>query len=108
MQPVAPVVIVDRGGIDLSVWNTVARAERHVEVIDVKNQEFEVFDSEGRLMEFQVEKGRIKLKLLEEQPEHANQLRAALIAFLKAVNRSNMQPLDDLDLNSLINLCRNS
>jgi len=105
MQPAVPVVVVDRGGLDLSILDTVADAELHVEAIDVKNQEYDVFDSGGRLMQFQVEKGVVKLKLVEEKSEHAKQLRHALIAYLKAINSTRL--LDDWDLNSLISLCRN-
>ncbi len=97
MSPIKiPVVIVVRGGNDLSIHASIEEAESHLEAIDVTNNEFIVYDSEGRMLTldvvrdkvpilcgiFKVKVERVRIREAEEEPTHLDELRSALIRFL--------------------------
>ena len=59
MSPIkTPVVIVDRRGTDLSIHASIEDAQLHLEAIDVKNNEYAAYDSEGRLLGLDVVRTR--------------------------------------------------
>jgi hypothetical protein len=88
-------IIVDARG-DLSFYNSVAEMLKALEAIDVTNQEYLVYDAEGRRIQLGVARKRVFFGLLEgpdvviveseePTPTHAPQLRACISDFLTRV-----------------------
>jgi hypothetical protein len=94
-----PIVIVDRRGNDINIHASIEDAQLHLEAIDVKNNEYTAYDSEGRLLAldvvidktsilfgfFQTSVERVRIRQAEDDPFHADELRTALFRFLKAL-----------------------
>jgi hypothetical protein len=111
-RAVKPPIVVSEGG-DISVFDSVESAEGYLEVPDVENAEFELFDSEGVVLHARVEStttrilGVLEKKIVkiftpldgEENPER---LRQMLTAFLAASGRG----LNSDKLSDLINYAR--
>lgn len=80
MKP--PIVINESRALDepgdLSIWPNPKAAEEYVEPIDVQNQEFFVFDSEGKLLRFETDGERCWLVEAEPTPTHQAVLRKIL------------------------------
>jgi hypothetical protein len=87
-----PPIIVDAKG-DLLVFDSVETMLTYLEAIDVRNQEYTAYDSEGRLLQLGVAKTRVFFGLLEGHevvsleseeatPSHASELRACVSDFL--------------------------
>jgi hypothetical protein len=106
-RAVKPPIVVSESG-DISVFDSVESAEGYLEVPDVENAEFELFDSEGVVLHARVESattrilGVLEKKIVkiftplygEENPERLRQL---LTAFLAASGRGrNSDKLSDL------------
>lgn len=49
-MPINPPVIADNHG-DLLIFESVSKAEAYIEAIDVLNNEYVLYDSEGRLLD---------------------------------------------------------
>lgn len=108
MRP--PFILVDKTG-DVTVFDTAQELEQYVEPVDVLQDEFTAYDSEGRLLSLQVThvtQGRfLKVRLpvvrvseAEHDPSHCDDLRRALLAFLQQLGydetASAPEPLSDL------------
>ena len=90
-----PIVLNEHG--DLSFFESTEDAVRHVEPIDVQNGEYTTYDSEGRLLQwavrqehrpaflglFQWTHTRCVLTAAEEIPQHPQDLRDLLMAWLQ-------------------------
>lgn len=59
LEIVPPVIVDERG--DVQPYPSVASAIRAVETVDVSNEEYAFYDSTGRVLEAQVQKGKISL-----------------------------------------------
>jgi hypothetical protein len=96
-----PIFVVAADG--LLAFESPTRAEGWVESIDVEDGEYlDVFDSEGRLLAFEVERPTVRHKSLglesveltpvrlvekESQPTHAENLKSALLGALARVGQ---------------------
>lgn len=84
-----PIYIIDHG--DVSVYEKVSDACFNLEAIDIVNQEYEGYDSEGRLLRLSVNNPKLDLwgreisiiiEPAEEVPSHVDQVRKMLIEYL--------------------------
>jgi hypothetical protein len=87
-----PPIIANNLG-DVLIFESITKAERYIEPIDVKNGAYVIYDSEGRLLEASVVKKkimgeRVVLKDREQAPEHQAELRDLLIEFLSTLGES--------------------
>ena len=108
---VAPVIVDDNGDVDF--FASVEDAELYLEPWAVE-EEFTAYDSEGRLLELRVERrespfffglsktvvDHVVIEAVEDQPNHAPQLRATLLTFLERVgislDNSHVLPIREL------------
>src|SRR5918999_6355952 len=109
---IAPVIVDDHGDVDF--FASVEDAELYLEPWAVE-EGFTAYDSEGRLLELRVE-GRespvlfglwktvvddVVIEAVEDQPNHAPQLRATLLTFLESTGIS-LENSDELPLRELV------
>jgi hypothetical protein len=92
-----PIVIVDRNGVDLSVYDSVVDATRHLEADDVTQGAYDGYDADGRLLALAVayqddQQGAapprvnlVQIDVAESKPSHQAELRSALIRYLTAL-----------------------
>lgn len=95
----APIIIENSG--DLLIFESADKAERYIEPIDVQNQEYMGYDSEGRLLLFYIQHpNKVFIQTAESEPLHQNELRNVLIDFLERIGVSSEEikylPLSDL------------
>lgn len=108
---VAPVIVDDNGDVDF--FASIEDAELYLEPWAVE-EEFTAYDSEGRLLELRVERrespfffglsktvvDHVVIEAVEDQPNHAPQLRATLLTFLERVgislDNSHVLPIREL------------
>jgi hypothetical protein len=108
---IAPVIIDDQG--DLDFFASVEDAELYLEPWAVE-EGFTLYDSEGRLLELRVERrespvlfglirskvDHVRIEAVEDEPNHALQLRATLLTFLErsglSLDNSDVLPLGEL------------
>lgn len=100
---VTPVIVDERG--DVLFFESVERAEGKLEAIDVRNEEYVAYDSEGRLLKLAIESSEtstffglgtnvldyVVVEGAEDRPNHAPQLRAVLVRFF---GRAGFQPTE--------------
>lgn len=84
--------VFDRNGDDVGVYSSLGDAEKHLEAIDVRNNEYEAFDAEGRLLRLTVENEAVRITPAENEPGHAAELRDKLEVFLKATKVPDVTP----------------
>lgn len=91
-----PPIIIDENG-DLGFFKSITDAERYMEPIDVRNQEYVAYDSEGRRLDLRVEeevvtewlglkkttRGRVRIVQAEERATHTEELKNMLRVFLE-------------------------
>jgi hypothetical protein len=83
-QMIAPIIIYNFG--DVLIFETVEKAERYIEPIDIDNNEYIAYDSEGRLLRLIVRsRNRVHIEATEAEPNHADEVRKILIDFLAYV-----------------------
>lgn len=107
-----PPIIIDENGA-LTFFKSLTDAERYLEPIDVRNQEYIAYDSEGRRLELRVEeeevgagllgfgktrRERVRIAQAEEVPAHAEELKKTLRASLQklGVSLESLHSLYDL------------
>lgn len=107
---------MDKGGYDLRIHSSVEDLEIQLEAIDVKNDEYEAYDAEGRLLTLGVIKketpiffGLFKSNIehvivesVEHNPGHEKELRDALIKFLQEEHGIARELLHNLSTDKLI------
>jgi hypothetical protein len=89
-----PFVLLESG--DVTIFNDVEQIEAHLEPIDVKNDEYHLYDSTGQILEIKVVESRLpgplgivgfsrQRVIVSESTEPVNEpiLRAALVKFLE-------------------------
>jgi hypothetical protein len=86
---------------DVYFYSTKERAENAMEAIDVENNEYRGFDSEGRLLRIYPSGSIGRIELAEEQPHHTAELRELLQRYLSLLKG----PVDTGDLRSLLERC---
>jgi hypothetical protein len=78
-----PIIVVESG--DILFFTSLIIAERYLEPIDVRNNEYTAYDSEGRLLCLIPCENTVKIELAEEKPTHADKLKEALLDFFTEV-----------------------
>jgi hypothetical protein len=78
-----PIVVVEPG--DILFFRSLSIAERYLEPIDIRNNEYVAYDSEGRLLLLVLCEHTVKIELEEEEPTHADKLKEAVLAFFTEV-----------------------
>jgi hypothetical protein len=104
--PKPPIIVVDRGGLDLAIFDSVEAAETHLEATDVQKGEYEAFDASGSALRLLASGNRVSIKLDEASRPSVGELRNALRAYLTAVGVSLLDSDSANNLSSLIKLCR--
>jgi|CXWL01.1.fsa_nt_gi hypothetical protein len=99
MKP--PIIISENGS--LIFFRSLAEAERYLEPIDVRNQEYVAYDSEGRRLDLRVEKEvfaigllrlrqiareRVRIDQAQEDSAHPEELKNILQDILKKIGIS--------------------
>jgi hypothetical protein len=86
MQPSSPIFVIE--GLDIHVYNSIDETLRALEPIDVRNNEYSVYDRDGRRLELRVARTRfwghekVVLDNVETEPTHAAELGNQLASFL--------------------------
>jgi hypothetical protein len=85
MKP--PIIIYEHG--DIAFFETVQDVDRGLEAIDVTNDDYIAYDSEGRLLQLSVKHQTsydiVVLSSSEMQPTHASELKRVLVDFFARV-----------------------
>ena len=81
MSSIKPPIVIDESS-DIDVFDSVAHAESYLEPIDVKNNLFVAYDSEGKLLRPLPTSPTITIDSAESEPNHLNELREVLIKFI--------------------------
>ncbi len=117
MQCVPPIIVVEQGG-DIEIFQTIREAETYLEPIDVENNEYVIYDSEGRLLtaivvtEHQCLFGLpfikipvkvVRIRCYESEPRYKENLRCVLIEFAERL-RMNVNTIKSLPLKDLIEI----
>ncbi len=87
---VKPPIIVNEHGdapthryVDLTAYESVREVEGYVEAYDVLNDEYTVYDSDGRLLQATVPGGKVtdpvRILCVDFEPRHAAELRSLLV-----------------------------
>jgi len=111
MKP--PFIVID--GLDVSIFKTKEAMENKLEAIDVNSNLYEVFDSEGRSIvlesynkstsgERDYSKGEIELvriKSVEEAPEHEFNLKLKLLDYLNACQPTHSREIATFNINQI-------
>jgi hypothetical protein len=99
---------------DVRFFESLQEAENYVEAIDVVNNEYVGYDSEGRILSLAVKPGstgilgqlgirrnRVAITIDEQRPSHADELRTLLVSFLRRVGVA-QQWLNSASLDELV------
>jgi hypothetical protein len=82
-----PIIVNEKG--DVSLYETVEDAEVALEPIDIENEEYAIFDSEGLVMVPRVANDQIHVELSDSSPRQVEpeQLQTALRRFLSQLDQ---------------------
>ena len=105
-RPKPPIIVVDKEGVDLAVYESVEAAERHLEAIDVQKNEYKAYDATGSPLQLTAIGTRVSLKLDECCRSSPSELSNSLRAFLSSVGTPVTDSDSASDLSKLIELCR--
>ena len=95
-----PPVIVDENG-SVNVFDSIEAAERYLEPIDVENDEYIAYDSEGRLLKLIPVHPGIRIESAENEPNHKPELHRVLVEFLSHIEGDGDE-LRDTTLSDLV------
>lgn len=84
--PVPPIFIVE--GYDVGIFACLHDAQRQLEPLDVKNQEYIAYDATGRLLRLETDGKRVIASLAETHPTRTQELETILRTFLRTKNHS--------------------
>ncbi len=109
-----PIIVIEGG--DITFFRTIHDAENHLEAIDIIDQIYEIFDSDGKVLRQSVAKKSVKYFFGkrtvdvdvvhigdsdERNPEKLKNLLRKFLRVLKDLDVANVN-IDDLDLSALI------
>lgn len=77
--------VIDRSG-DVTFFETVTKAERHLEAIDVENEEYFAFDSQGHLLKLSVVRDGVAITDKTPFENCRNILKKVMIDYLLRTN----------------------
>ena len=99
-----PPIIVDEHG-DVQVFESSAHAEIALEAVDVRNDEYTVYDSRGRLLTISaIDKGdTVRITSGNQSLCHRGELKKVLSSFLKRTGDSH--EVESMTLKQLIDRC---
>lgn len=103
IAPVPPIFVIEWPD-DVDPYPSVEEAALSLEPWWVEQNEGAAFDSEGRLLNLEIDKFNVRISLGEEFPGHASDLKSILISFLNAVG----EPIEENEMSSLpylVKLC---
>lgn len=106
-----PIIVVEHG--DVTIFESVVKAQLGLEPIDVRNGEYVAYDRDGRLLRLTVMRKEkpsffgkeksieaVEISYVEEEGDYASDLRKALINLFKRTEVYDQEdeslPLDDL------------
>ena len=108
-----PIIISESGAID--VFRSLHEAENYIEPIDVKNNEYVIYDASGRLLAANVVEQKKKrssiiagtseqvvISRTEEVPAHAEDVKRLLSEFLAQSEKNEQSVYDELNLKQLV------
>lgn len=95
--------IVAAEGMDIKLYESLGDAELDLEVVDVEDGVFTLFDAEGRKLRALAMGSRVIIKAEEDTPGHKSELEDLLRAFLLSIGRATA-PSEDLG--TLLDRCR--
>lgn len=98
-----PVFVIEAN--DVSVHSSLEDAALQLEPIDVKDNLYAAYDSEGRLLHLEPEGHRVKISLVEEVPRHGHELEEALRRYLTAIGKPEGRD-PQCDLPCLVEVCK--
>ena len=82
---IPPIFIVE--DLDVGVYASIHDVERHLEPIDIRNQEYVAYDAVGKLLRLGINGNRVTVLPAEHKPSHASKLKKTLCDFLKAIKK---------------------
>ena len=99
-----PIIVSESGSVD--IFDTRTKAESYLEPIDVKNSEYDIYNSLGMVLEARVvidSRGIERVVLIDSQPVtfEESDLKSLLTHFLKILNYSEKE-LNEFDLPELV------
>jgi hypothetical protein len=104
---VRPPIVADNKG-DVLVFDSVDKAERYLEPIDIRNGEYVIYDRDGRRINGTViEDGsveRVKLEPMSEPGNGRGELYRVLTEFLKRVSGAGDTDIEPRSLDELIEM----
>jgi hypothetical protein len=95
-----PIVVLESG--DVLFFRSLSRAEQYLEPIDVRNDEYIAYDSEGRLLRLIPHDHTVRVELAEEESTHANELKDALVNFFAEIDYATEDWLSKASLRELV------
>lgn len=96
-----PVYLIE--GKDIIIYSSVSDLQGHLEPIDIRDNNYSCYDSEGRLLKLETDGRYIKLLVTEEEPKHTDKLEASLREYLIGMKESTAEEMN-CDLPCLVNL----
>ena len=95
-------LVFDENG-DVSLYWSLGDAQKNIEAIDVKNNEYAAYDAAGRMLLLKaVDDLPIDITLAEDEPRHRQELVGALRRYVGA--RQRRGTLDTLSLEELLHV----
>lgn len=117
MQCIPPIIVIEQGG-DIEIFQTVRDAEMYLEPLDVENNEYVIYDSEGRLLTatlvtehqclfrlpfIKIPVKFVRIQCYEPEPKYKERLHCALIEFAERLGM-NVNTIKSLPLKDLIEI----
>ncbi len=78
-----PIIIAERGGVDVSIYDSLEQAIFQIEPIDVQHDEYEVFDADGREIRLKTEGNQISVDCISEIHNRGGDLKQSYKPILK-------------------------
>ena len=101
-----PFIVVDKGGADLSIYDSTEAVEKHLEAIDVRHNEYVAYDANGRRLQLEAKGKFVSLTAGDDESSHAGELAGLLKHFLKSAGQLVPRGQSADELRELIDACR--
>ena len=113
-----PIIVAE--GLDIRFYNSISDAELDLEALDIREEVYTAYDSEGKLLSFEIVEDTkkiffgfmetqielVKIKLLDNESNHSEELLKLLTEYLYAVGSlKDKERLANLSLKQLIGMC---